>query len=522
MKLDQLAIRNQQHISPRSIIHHDLGNTTTDRTRNPSRFSFVTKTLSFHNHQSRADETDQTPPVRMSQTFKLTNQPKVVPFVSKLTVQQTLPLIFSAFWNGADLYEDVLGVEPTQKQTISSARLRLLYFRKGREVLASPVEVDDEITTLTYQGITTSSVSINSSKRAIRSGVPISRKAKKRFQAICLAYEVLSDPHSRSEYDTWLQMQPNQQSLFSNKAKTRTSSTRLDSIIERISSMPTIQETERDSFYGRLTSRADSSFSSDSDIHIKSSGYEATIDDHDLSRSFSTTSSGYDSILRPSRVSRSKRSVTPTKIRWNEQVEELVIMDYDAKNEHFTRHNHHSKAPASTKNKSTRTPRYDDDDVWNSRHPFFPEQEIDSPFNQTCDIFPSQKPHRKNIHKYKNGKVMDKMNGPTADCLMRTEYDDDEISDDDFEQIRDDCGVPLAFDLASGFQVALSKYLGNVLTEMKSGLSELGKTFSDMDAHYQVPTYDKQCGNDFFMDDYEVNALMSVLRTEMNQNPVND
>jgi hypothetical protein len=236
-------------------------------------------------------------------------------------------------------------------------------------------------------------------------------------------------------------------------------------------------------------------------------------------------------------------------------VEELVIMDYDAKNEHSI----HPDDPAEKKVTQTMEKKIskkkssirvrnndDDDDVWSSSHPFFPEQDTDMPFDESGCYFPSRTTSRKSKDKKNmNRKNLGKDNrlqkdewwGPENDDQDECSIEDEsgystrsrrsgsergEMYGDDFGRKDDDCGVPLAFDLAAGFQVALSKYLGNVLSEMKSGLSELGKTFSDIDVNQnQMPTQDKQCGgNEFFMDDYEVNALMSVLRSEMNQQPV--
>ena len=511
--------RNRDHISPRSVIR-------------------------MNSTHTRSYDDSQRPLFGVNHGYKSqpSNQQKLIPFVSKLTLQQALPLIFSAFWNGANLYADVLGVHHSKKEAISSARLRLAYFRKGREVLAWPVEVDDEVTTLTYQGISGPGAA---SKMAIRSGVPITRKAKKRFQAICLAYDVLSDPHTRTEYDGWVQLQSRQPPSFAQNGSAR-SSTRLDTIIERINSVPKNQDVRR----SHLSNSFSDSHLNSSELDFSSDILNST-DDRDLSRSFSTTSSGLDSILRPTTISKPRRAVTPSKIKWNEQVEELVIMDYDRRSEHLVEPKDRTDKKVKSKKSGNRS-FDDDDDLWSSNHPFFPEQDMDLPFDETTCSFPSKRINKKNKSKkdsYRKhtNKVSHRRD---TDDWWESEYDDhDELSSrdsefssdsgrshfergnayeqcsiaDEFEGKEDDCGVPLGFDfdVAAGFQVALSKYLGNVLSEMKSGLSELGKTFSDIDVHpTQMPKNDQPCGNEFFMDDYEVNALMSVLRSEMSEYPV--
>lgn len=540
MKTCGLDYRQRDHISPRSVIRSNINSMTPPHTRSSSPMRFLSPCITISPNEDLSDHDSKS---------DISQQQKLIPFVSKITLQQALPLIFSAFWDGANLYTDVLGLNPSKREALSSARLRLAYFRKGREVLASPVEVDDEVTTLTYQGISAPGLVTNTAKLAIRSGVPISRKAKKRFQAICLAYEVLSDHQTRAEYDAFLKHHHHRQTSFVRQGYSQSFS-KLDTIIERISAVSTSREMGK-SKSSRQLAREEASINSyyDSrhflnDLDVSMDNYSSS--DHDLSRSMSTNYSGLDGILRPTNAQRSRRPVTPSKIRWNEQVEELVIMDYDAQNEHSvqpydTVDKKHTGKKVASKNSA---PRSHDDDVWSSSNPFFPEQDADIPFDESGGCyFPSRKMNMKNkSKKYSNGKNINKGNRRHKNDCWESEYDNqDEPSMDEsgsmscsrhsqsekgktyehggFEKDDDDCG---AFDLAAGFQVALSKYLGNVLSEMKSGLSELGRTFSDIDLNQdQVPNRNKPCGNEFFMDDYEVNALMSVLRSEMNQNPVN-
>lgn len=88
-------------------------------------------------------------------------------------------VITAAFGPAADLYEHVLEIP----RTSSPRDTRIAYFRRGRQVLAENQD--------TRRHTASSSV-----------GGSVSEIAKLRFQAISMAYEILSNPTWREAYDT--------------------------------------------------------------------------------------------------------------------------------------------------------------------------------------------------------------------------------------------------------------------------------------------------------------------------------
>jgi len=137
-----------------------------------------------------------------------------IPGVTKMTMRQTISIIFTAFWERADLYTDVLELDHDKP---SPRQLRLAFFRQGRKVLATPIESPDDMTTVSAgmrPMALLGSNSLTSSNRAtggaspgtahlVQSGVKVSRKAKLKFQAINLAYDLLNDEAKKCLYDEW-------------------------------------------------------------------------------------------------------------------------------------------------------------------------------------------------------------------------------------------------------------------------------------------------------------------------------
>lgn len=129
---------------------------------------------------------------------------QIIPGVSQMTMRQILSVVFSAFWDRADLYIDVLGLENDQA---TPRQLKLAFFRQGRVVLATPIESPDDMTLLSA-GIRGMISSVGDSDAIstisiVQAGTPVSRKAKLRFQAVSLAYELLKDGDKRKTYDEW-------------------------------------------------------------------------------------------------------------------------------------------------------------------------------------------------------------------------------------------------------------------------------------------------------------------------------
>ena len=157
---------------------------------------------------SRSVVEQQAPYRQMQQQRQPLQQPSqlrrgkhIIPGVSKMTMRQILSVVFSAFWDRADLYTDVLALEndkPTLRQ------LKLAFFRQGRIVLATPIESPDDMTMLSagVRGILRGGDAC-STVSVVQSGTPVSRKAKLKFQAISLVYELLRDESKRNAYDAW-------------------------------------------------------------------------------------------------------------------------------------------------------------------------------------------------------------------------------------------------------------------------------------------------------------------------------
>lgn len=130
----------------------------------------------------------------------------IIPGVSKMTMRQMLSVIFSAFWDRADLYTDVLALvhdEPNDRQ------LKTAFLRQGRLVLATPIESPDDMTLISagVRGLIGApgrqNVGPGSTISIVQAGTPVSRKAKLKFQAVSLAYELLKDGAKRTTYDEW-------------------------------------------------------------------------------------------------------------------------------------------------------------------------------------------------------------------------------------------------------------------------------------------------------------------------------
>ncbi len=132
----------------------------------------------------------------------------IIPGVSQMTMRQILSVVFSAFWDRADLYTDVLGLPMGD---VTDRELKLAFLRQGRIVLATPIESPDDMTMISagVGGIIAGPNSPSrdrdgmSSLSVVQAGTPVSRKAKLKFQATSLAYELLKDQTKRTAYDEW-------------------------------------------------------------------------------------------------------------------------------------------------------------------------------------------------------------------------------------------------------------------------------------------------------------------------------
>lgn len=239
---------------------------------------------------------------------------RIIPGVSKMNMRQTLAIIFSIYWDRADLYMDVLGLENDHP---SDRELKLAFFRQGREVIATPIETPDDATMLTYGRAPFLKESGGSSTiSVVQRGVPVSRKAKLKFQAIGLAYELLSDSFKRSMYDKWRLYNgrlPEPRSMSRSVRTNANERIRMQEATESPSSfamhsvrspiMESIHENEMDEFVQEHKS-------------MLSAGNQSNV----------------QSILRKSAGMRGQKtlndaSANSRKISWNEEVEELTLME---------------------------------------------------------------------------------------------------------------------------------------------------------------------------------------------------
>lgn len=244
---------------------------------------------------------------------------RIIPGVSKMNMRQTLVIIFAAYWDRADLYMDVLGLENDHP---SVRELKLAFFQQGREVIATPIESPDDATMLTYgRAPFLKESGAGSTISVVQRGVPVSRKAKLKFQAIGLAYELLSDPSKRSIYDKWRLFNgrlPEPKKISRSVRASANERIRMQEATESPSSfamhnvrspmMESINENEMDGF-------------PEEQERSMRRTYKFSDSNH----------SNVQSILRKSARMRARQSLTDAstnsrKISWNEEVEELTLM----------------------------------------------------------------------------------------------------------------------------------------------------------------------------------------------------
>ena len=175
-------------------------------------------------------------------------------------------------------------------------------------VLATPIESADDMTMLSLGIRSQNSCNIDcnsSTMSVIQSGVTVSRKAKLKFQAISLAYDILSNEAKRRHYHEWRLWNP------------RLPPPQFDEDDDRIHIKNTIglRSTFKESRGDKdLTESKDCEIDMESRTSVCGSMYSST-----------------GSILYPSRYGSKKlnRLASNRKIIWNEEVEELVILPDD-------------------------------------------------------------------------------------------------------------------------------------------------------------------------------------------------
>lgn len=263
---------------------------------------------------------------------------RLIPGVSQMTMRQTLAIIFSAFWERADLYTDVLALDHDKP---SARQLRLAFFRQGRTVLATPIESPDDMTILDAGmkpifAIGGGSVTDNDQPRKIvQSGVKVSRKAKIKFQAINLAYDLLNDPEKRKTYNEWrlwhCRLPDPKEVSYSQQRKQQQQrhERQLEDLYE-----------EQNSRNQRVTMMKEGKpfFRNVHSFDSTSTTVTGTDESSAMESSINSKSS-LPSILREPTFGKKKKKknqrskalikneINDRRIRWNEEVEELVILE---------------------------------------------------------------------------------------------------------------------------------------------------------------------------------------------------
>ena len=75
-------------------------------------------------------------------------------------------------------------------------------------------------------------------------------------------------------------------------------------------------------------------------------------------------------------------------------------------------------------------------------------------------------------------------------------------------------------DTGIGFQICLGNYIKEVVNEMKNGMEKIGKTWNDIDPTPVSESYEKE--SFFSLQNNELDALMDILREEMEDYPINN
>ena len=305
-------------------------------TENENEPKTSTKSLSpnfSRSHTNKASSTMSPFSQVIEKTPRRKSSNRIIPGVSQMTMRQTLAVIFSAFWERADLYTDVLGLDHDKP---SARQLRLAFFRQGRTVLATPIESPDDMTTIDAGvkpifAVGGGSVSNEGeSRNIVQSGVKVSRKAKIKFQAINLAYDLLSDLEKRKTYNEWRLWHcrlPDPMEFERQKEQKPQDDFEEQNQYQKL----TNQELNDIMKEGKYNNQDQRSFDSGT----------STTDESSAMGSSTNSKSSLPSILREPKFGKrfrrkNQRSTNKSissfnssdrRIRWNEEVEELVILE---------------------------------------------------------------------------------------------------------------------------------------------------------------------------------------------------
>ncbi len=278
--------------SPNSgkINHYNMQSTTKTSPQSVTAFEGTADDDDFSINSSRSQNSRDLRRQRLNKQLSKNKRPSV-------SLSASLRVIFSAFWPDCCLYRHVL--QTTKVPIPTPQQLRNAYFRRGRQVLSTPVDGThtDDMTTLSLRD--------NSIMSSIQTKIPISRKAKMEFTAISLSYEILCSPLLVKEYDEFCAtFPPRDEEWDTAHDKTDESST-------SDSSNPTWTPSELD----------------DGDIGPCHSNHSVGGESFTSGLS-ACTGISQGSILRRKRKQRrpGTKSSSSNSVSWNEEVEEIVIL----------------------------------------------------------------------------------------------------------------------------------------------------------------------------------------------------
>jgi len=112
-----------------------------------------------------------------------------------------MTIIHQAYGPAADLYRDVLRVRPVA----TDREIRTAYFRRGRQVLKEPDGDRDGVPEREGEGGVGAAAEEHGGGAAASAGpmsmAAVSQRSKLQFQAVSAAFDILSDPELRRQYD---------------------------------------------------------------------------------------------------------------------------------------------------------------------------------------------------------------------------------------------------------------------------------------------------------------------------------
>ena len=150
----------------------------------------------------------------MSITFQSEQQSANSPYdeaaplaTTTTTTTTAMSIVYQAYGPTADLYRDVLRIE----STATDREIRMAYFRRGRQVLKEP----DGIGVCEGAGAVGSIGAADHHHHQQDGGAAgpmsmaaVSQRSKLQFQAVSAAFDILSDPELKREYDASGTVQP--------------------------------------------------------------------------------------------------------------------------------------------------------------------------------------------------------------------------------------------------------------------------------------------------------------------------